>query len=393
MINNILGKLRYFINRRRKGSTGVIDSRNILTIKPKSIKTKGRILYSYLLIDPLNIDDSYNWHSNKWECAEMIKILSDMGYIVDVMDFRSHPISFEYDYDVIIDIDINLQFYAPLFENALNIMHITTGYGRFLNDAEIKRVSELEKRRGLGYSPKRLCHYLELFDRSLEIADKCSLIGNSVTKSTFPDELQKKIVPITVSASKLNYIKSPEEYVPQEREFIWFFGFGAVAKGLDLLLEIFVQNPDLTLNIIGYLEQEPDFIKIYEKELTQYPNIKYHGSMSPLSKKFESIVRKCFCFLAPTCSEGLSPAVATMMQVGLYPIITRQSGAVLPENAGKFIEMISHSEIDAKIKEVYNKKDEELVNEIKQTQSLSLKCYSREQFSKEIKDFFINTLS
>lgn len=393
MINNILGKLKYFINRRRKSSAWVINSRDILTIKPKSVKTKGRILYSYLLIDPLNIDDSYNWHSNKWECAEMIKILSGMGYVVDVMDFRSHPMSFEYDYDVIIDIDINLQLYAPLFENALNIMHITTGYGRFLNDAEIKRVSELEKRRGLGYSPKRLCHYLELFDRSLEIADKCSLIGNSVTKSTFPEIFQDKIVPITVSASKLNYIKSPEEYVPGEREFIWFFGLGAVTKGLDLLLEIFVQNPDLTLNIIGDLEQEPDFIKIYEKELTQYPNIKYHGSMSPLSKKFESIVRKCFCFLAPTCSEGLSPAVATMMQVGLYPIITRQSGAVLPENAGKFIEMISHGEIDAKIKEVYNKKDEELVNEIKQTQSLALKCYSREQFSKEIKDFFINTLS
>ncbi|MGB3730023.1 MAG: glycosyltransferase [Thermodesulfobacteriota bacterium] len=323
----------------------------------------------------------------------MIRILRKMGYIIDVIDFKSHLQSFDHNYDVIIDVDINLQLYGPLFENAIKIMHITTGYGRYLNAAELSRVKELEKRRGLRYSPKRLVHYLELFDRSLEIADHCSLIGNSVTKSTFPDSLQKKITPITVSASKLNSIKSSEQYVPEEREFLWFFGMGAVTKGLDLLLEIFPNHPEYTLNIIGYLDAEPDFMKIYNKELTQYKNIRYHGSMSPLSKEFESIVRRCFCFIAPTCSEGLSPAVATLMQVGLYPIISKTSGADLPQKAGIFLNEISIEEIDAKIKEVYNKKDNELVDEIKNVQSLAIKRYSREQFSKEINSFFAQVLS
>ncbi|MGB2691163.1 MAG: glycosyltransferase, partial [Thermodesulfobacteriota bacterium] len=209
----------------------------------------------------------------------------------------------------------------------------------------------------------------------------------------FPDSLQKKITPITVSASKLNSIKSSEQYVPEEREFLWFFGMGAVTKGLDLLLEIFPNHPEYTLNIIGYLDAEPDFMKIYNKELTQYKNIRYHGSMSPLSKEFESIVRRCFCFIAPTCSEGLSPAVATLMQVGLYPIISKTSGADLPQKAGIFLNEISIEEIDAKIKEVYNKKDNELVDEIKNVQSLAIKRYSREQFSKEINSFFAQVLS
>jgi len=369
------------------------DINNILTIPSHHEVIKGRILFSFLLVNPFDSSESYDQHSNKWECAETIRILSEMGYVIDVMNFNTHPVTFDNDYDVIIDIDINLQLYAPLFENALKIMYITTGYGRYLNNAEIKRVNELEKRRGMRYSPKRLVHYLELFDRSLEIADKCSLIGNSVTKSTFPDEFQKKITPITVSASKLNYIKSQEDYVPNEREFLWFFGLGAVTKGLDLLLEIFPNYPDYTLNIIGHLDVEQDFMKIYKKELSQYENIRYHGSMSPLSKEFESIVKRCFCFIAPTCSEGLSPAVATLMQVGLYPIITKNSGADLPPNAGIMLEDISIKEIDAKIKEVYNKKDNELLEEIQKVQSLALKRYSREQFSKEIKSFFDNVLS
>lgn len=387
MIRKLLKKL---LNSRTTNSN---NSNDILTIEPNTTKRKGRILFSFIQVNPLDINDSYDWHSNKWECAEMIRILSKRGYIIDVIDFQNHPLTVANDYDVIIDIDINLQFYASLFERAIKIMHITTGYGRYLNAAELNRVKELEKRRGLRYSPKRLVHYLELFDRSLEIADHCSLIGNSVTKSTFPESLQTKIIPITVSASKLNSIKSPEQYIPEEREFLWFFGLGAVTKGLDLLLEIFPNHPEYTLNIIGYLDAEPDFMKIYNKELTQYKNIRYHGSMSPLSKEFESITRRCFCFIAPTCSEGLSPAVATLMQVGLYPIISKNSGADLPQKAGIFLNEISIEEIDAKIIEVYNKKDNELVDEIKSVQSLAIKLYSREQFSKEISCFFDQVLS
>lgn len=387
MIRQVLNKIVRLIS---TSSTGPHQS--LITIQSNSNVVKGRVLFSFFIIDPFKTDEKFAQHSNIWECAQMIKILSEMGYTVDVIDFRTHPMNFNHDYDVIVDIDINLQLYAPLFENAIKIMHITTGYGRFLNTQELKRVEALEKRRGMRYSPKRLVHYLELFDRSLEVADKCSLIGNLVTKNTFPEHLHDKIVPVTVSASSLNFIKSSDQYLPEEREFIWFFGLGAVTKGLDLLLEIFPKNPQYTLNIVGNLDAEPDFMKIYKNELTNYSNIKYHGAMSPLSDEFVSIVKRCFCFLAPTCSEGLSPAVATMMQIGLYPVISRNSGADLPNNTGIFLKEISIEEIDAKIKEVYNKNDNELVNEINEIQQIALKKYSREQYSTEIKDFFADAL-
>lgn len=391
MIKKVLNRLKNIYLVAKNGSL-TQKTEDLITVEPKNLPVKGRALFSFLLVDPNEEDQDFSWHSNKWECAQMIRILSDMGYIVDVIDFKTHPYSFEYEYDLIVDIDINLQFYGPLFKNAIKIMHITTGYGRYLNNAEITRVNELERRRGVRYAPKRLVHYLELFDRSLEIADHCSLIGNEVTKSTFPDTIQGKITPITVSASSLNYLKSPDEYVPEEREFLWFFGFGAVTKGLDLLLEIFPNHPEYTLNIIGHLDAELDFMQIYEKELSEYENIIYHGPLSPLSEEFESITKRCFSFIAPTCSEGLSPAVTTLMQLGLYPIITRNSGADLPPNAGVFLDQITIDEIDAKIKEVYNKKDNELVDEIKSIQALAADRYSREQFTKEIKSFFESVL-
>ena len=75
-------------------------------------------------------------------------------------------------------------------------------------------------------------------------------------------------------------------------------------------------------------------MEIYRRELFELANIRFHGFLHPNSSDFRRVVNRCFCFIAPSCSEGTSPAVVTALQVGLYPIISKDTGVLLSAGNG-----------------------------------------------------------
>ena len=347
-------------------------------------KTIGRALFSYLASPPFWSSDSskFNGHTNKYEAAEIAHILCRLGYSVDCIDFTQSylPVC---DYDIAFDIHKNLQAFAPFLpEDCLKILHITGSYPRFHNKAEVERVDALERRKGLFYTPKRIDSNLELFDRSLRIADVCSLIGNASTLLTFPEGYRNKIHCVPVTASLLEKAKGANEFVPDGREFLWFFGTGAVHKGLDIVLDVFAELPMLKLHVVGPVCSERDFVKIYNKELYSLPNITYHGPLDPSSKEFHEILESVFAFIAPSCSEGTSTAVVTCLQAGLYPIISKYTGVALPKNCGVYLETCSKDEVKEKVLDCYQKNKICLEKEIAILQEKTIKTYSREAFSK-----------
>jgi len=92
---------------------------------------------------------------------------------------------------------------------------------------------------------------------------------------------------------------------------------------LDLCLEYFVTNKNLTLHICGPMED--DFLGTFKTYLKK-ENIIYHGFVDVQSKKFIDIVSQCSFSILPTCSEGQSTALLTTMGAGLIPIATKYSG-------------------------------------------------------------------
>jgi glycosyltransferase involved in cell wall biosynthesis len=232
-----------------------------------------------------------------------------------------------------------------------------------------------------------------LADNVLNHIDKCLLIGNDFTLSTFPFKFQNKIVKVPVSGAFLNRTKKQLEFVPKEKEFLWFFGPGLIHKGLDLVLEVFAKNKDLVLNVVGFVDSEKDFCKIYQKELSEMPNIKVHGGLKPSSEKFWNIISKCFCFIAPPCSEGMSPSVVTCLQLGLFPVISRETDVCLPKKCGVFLETCSIEEIEKAVFYAYNLDDCSIINQISKTQDFALREYSRENFSKVMKQELIKVLN
>ena len=349
---------------------------------------KGNALISYLKDSILleDGDDELCYHTNVWECRELARIFNRLGYNVDAINWDNPFFKLRKKYDVVFDIHKNL-YTLNLGDGCTKILHLTGSYPRYANKKDMERIEGLKKRRGVKLTPSRKDDEKSQ-DLSLKIADVITLVGNSNTLSTFPAEYQGKINPIPVTSSPLAYVKSDEDYIPAEKEFLWFGGFGALRKGLDLLLEVFVKHPEWTLNICGMVEKEKDFVKIYKKELFELPNIKYHGFVKPSSETFVNICKKCWCFIYPSCVEGTATAALTALSVGFYPIISVDTGLTLPEGCGQYLTDCALSEIEEKINKLISLSDNEINRQIKVAQNYVTTTFTQENFTKTFTEIF-----
>lgn len=351
----------------------------------------GRVLISYSLATaglPLN-HHVFDYHSGPLESNIIVELFLKRGYIVDVIHFTNRSFVLKEKYDVIFSLTAELYRLVAYAQNSpeeiIKIWHPNIRLVEYNNSSELGRITALEARHpGVLYFPKRQEPHERLQEKTLELADAVILGGNSAVLNTYPSRFHNKITLVPVSASPLYHVKTEDEYVPQEREFVWYFGNGAVRKGLDLVLEAFAKNPNWKLNVIGLPQTEPDFMKIYRRELTEMSNIKLHGYQNPRSEQFDCIIRKCFCFIAPTCTESISTAVGTMMQAGLYPLISHETGIDLPEDAGMYFNELSVDEVERLVRIALALPDEKLREEIKATQGHALKAYSPEAFMRSM---------
>ena len=367
-----------------------------VTINTSSKTPRGRVLFSYLE-NPLRWSEDhrgFGGHTNQWESREIVRIFTDLGYQLDAINWNDKEFVPQQSYNVCFDISTNLQRLAPFLDrSAVKILHRTTSDPFYQNRAELDRVSALKIRRQSNYEPKRHISFPDLEHKSLQIADVCSLKGNGHTLRTYPQEFRHKIKLLQISGCSLpDNLKKVSDLVPRKREFLWFFGSGVVHKGLDLLLEVFSKHSEFTLNIVGKVDREPDFMTIYHHELTELPNIRMHGSMRTDSRRFQEIIKDVFCFIAPSCSEGLSPAVVTCMQLGLYPLISRNTGITLPPYCGRYLDKCSVREIEGSVTELFQMSASDLMSEIRRSQSHSLSQLSRATFREKMEDFLLHAV-
>lgn len=362
-----------------------------------SLKPKRRVLLSYLE-QPLSLPESsphFLGHTNFWESRAIADIFQKLGYQVEAINWSDREFIPIGKYDVVFDIFANLGRLSSLLgRDTVKFLHCTGSDPYYQNAAEIKRVEEVNRRRNGNYVPKRVLAEPEWTYISLEAADACSLIGNEHTRSTYPEKYRKKMELVTVSASEIDDRgKKIRDHVPSKREFLWFFGNGVVHKGLDLLLEIFAAHPNLHLHIVGDVTAEEDFCEIYKKELTDTDNIHLHGYLFPTSVEFQSLLQDVFCFVAPSCSESISTAAVTCLQLGLYPILSRDTGVSLPTGCGLYIEKLTTDYIEKLVLAVMEMKDDEIIYQTRQTQEDALKRFSRKAFKDRMEKFIVNSLT
>ena len=350
-----------------------------------SNNNKGKALLSYI-IEPFRAgsqEQALNTHANYWATWEIVRILNEMGYDVDVIEASNIQFIPQSNYSLVIGTLDCLDRFAPYLKNeTIKIFYALGVYVDLRNGpgGELGRIQALENRRNCYYTPKRLFRDPEMIRRSVDVADTVIISGGKTTIESFPPKVRAKSIVCTIPVEDNTlYKKRDEDLIPQEREFVWFFGYGQVHKGLDLVIEVFIKLQGMTLNIIGAMEQ--DFYLAYEYELNELENIHFHGFLNTKGEHFKKIMDRSFCFIAPSVNEGISPACISMMKTGLFPIISKGTGIDLPEGLGLTLEHDTINCIHRSIETVYSFSDEALSKQISKLRQFSMNQYSAVAFT------------
>ena len=345
------------------------------------------VLISYL-VRPFRINNSnFNAHTNYLEALLIAETFKELGYNIDLVDFRD-DCQLEYNrYQLIIGFgkSFNASFVGS--NSIVRILYMTGTERSFQNKAELERIKNLYLRKGVWIQPKRIVN--ESWSDYAVISDAVISTGNDFTVSTFNNIHQSRIFKVSLPIYENNlYSILKRNFKESKYNFLWFGSSGLVHKGLDLCIEFFAKNPKYTLHICGPIEK--DFFDLYQIELNA-KNIIYHGRLNIESLEYYEIVNKCLFAVAPSCSEGGGAALLTVMRSGLIPIATIESSVDL-QNHGYIIEEPSLHGIEQAIEKAFN--DSENIHQSKSEESeFFVKTkFTKENFKNSLKIALTNTL-
>jgi glycosyltransferase involved in cell wall biosynthesis len=350
----------------------------VVCLRPQG-KTRGNVLFSYRIegfLLPSN-DPLLATHLNYWRSVQMAQTFADMGYAVDVIDFRNERFQPEKQYDVFIDVRHNMERLAPYVgPRCLKIFHIDTAHILHHNEAEDARLLALKQRRGVTLPPARW----ERPNYGIEYAD-CATgpAEGEFAMSTFL-YARKPIYPLPAPVGCTYPWPQDKDWESCRKRFLWLGSGGLVHKGLDLTLEAFVQMPDCHLTVCAPIRQEPSFERTYQVELHETPNIHLEGWVECGSERYRQIALSCLGFIYPSASEGFSSSTVEALHAGLIPIISRETG-VPARQFGLVLANSSIGEIQQAVRKLISMPVQELQLRARQAWEYARSNHTREHFA------------
>jgi glycosyltransferase involved in cell wall biosynthesis len=287
---------------------------------------RGTVLLAYIL-KPFLLRDNDSVpksHTHYMESLTIAEAFLDLGYDVDVIDYRNATFKPQKNYSFFVSARTNFTKIAPRLNNdCIKIAHLDTAHFLFNNATAFERLLEMQKRRG------KTAYSMKLIEKNWapEHADYLAVLGNEFTLSTYRYS-GKKMFDLPVPTPSVYPSPADKNVDSARKRFIWLGSNGLVHKGLDLTLEAFSQLPDHHLIVCGPVDDasEQEFKNIYSRELYETSNIETIGWIDVTSEKFIELAASCIGLVYPSCSEGQAGAVVTCMQAGLIPIVSYESG-------------------------------------------------------------------
>ncbi len=268
-------------------------------------------------------------HTNTSESLTIARVLRDLNFNVDIVDYyNEYPIDYSR-YDIIFG------FGEPLinsfYRRKRKILTIYYGTGMHVchqNHATLKRIKEVYSKKG-----QWILESGRIVDKAWSVqtslVDSIIVLGNKIAQQSYKKYFQKTVHIVQASFYSIHDpfdIINEREYKSAQKHFLCFSGSGFIHKGIDLLLETFNLLPKLHLHICGPIEKEEKFKSVYYKELYELPNIHTYGFINIKSKLFTELLIKCAFTIFPSCSEGGSASVINVMgNGGLIPIVSREA--------------------------------------------------------------------
>ena len=288
-----------------------------------------KVLFCYL--DVKNVDEKKVLHANFLHANQMIKCFIDLNYCVDVCrcDNRfAYEIIKNRCYDVVLgqgDIFKKICL-EQKYKNSKKILFVTECYPSDVADRYEKRIKYFQKRHP-SINFRNAIVRNGYFDADMFFMSDCIIAMNSNYNLNSMRMCNSNVFSINCNMI-LNEGFVFDECIDVDvvrecrKNFLWFGSGGFIHKGADLAIDAFKELPFCTLDFYGINSKEQ---VLFDK--LKCPNMTNHGFINVQSKEFiEKVVKKHSFLLFPSCSEGMSTAVATCMAHGIVPIITKECG-------------------------------------------------------------------
>ena len=328
-----------------------------------------------------------NSHSMHWESIEMVKILTLLGYDVDVADCTGPILQVEWTkYQLVIDERNNLKD-APKVLDQIQIHYATGCQWLFHNAAEYIRLFDFKSRTGISTDPARQVSPVY----SEEIACITTYFGGEFQRDLFthPD----KTFQLSLSSSYIPEFKE-KELSASRNNILWLGSRGFIHKGLDIVLEAFKGVNNFNLHICTKLEAEPQFYNWYKTKFSNCSNIFYHGWMDVNELQFKQLAENCIASVYCSAAEGGAGAIVQAMQFGCIPIVN-DSTALRGQHTGFFLNGQSPKELINSIRQVLKNigdmSAQELAEKSATVRSYANLNHSRTAYSNSFKQLIIDT--
>jgi glycosyltransferase involved in cell wall biosynthesis len=263
-------------------------------------------------------------HTHHTESLLMARAFLELGYDVDVIDYRNGSFRPTRRYDFFISARTHFTEIAQrLPSSCIKIAHLDTAHFVFNNAAAYQRLLDLQRRRGVTVPSIRVIEH----NFAPENADCLTVLGNEFDEGTYR-YAGKPIFRLLVPTPNVYPDATDKDLDRCRNRFLWFGSTGFVHKGLDLVLEAFSGLPDHHLTVCGPVDDpnESVFRNAFHRELYTTPNIHTHGWVDVSGPDFLRITRDCVALIYPSCAEANCGSVITCLQAGLIPIISHESG-------------------------------------------------------------------
>ena len=266
-------------------------------------------------------------HPNTWESTEIARILNSFGFSVDAIDRISDDFLPEDKYDLFLGLGSgnsgrHFAKYAKRLSKATKILYATGADPTLSNQLNIARYRDFTSRTGIQAEPMRFRNIN--FDKFISYADTIFCIGetNNFSYCSYK-KYNKPIYPILPGTDPNITFNSGWLYQRKLNTFHCRAGNGFIYKGVDLLVEAFLQNPHLELIISGP-DSETAFFKAYGDKINSAKNINYLGFVN--DKDVSGLWEKASFVISSSISEGCATSVLTCMRRGQVPVLNKATG-------------------------------------------------------------------
>lgn len=320
-------------------------------------------------------------HEQYWKTIAMAQTFVDLGYEVDVIHTQNQQFTPWKRYDVIVDTRFSLERLHPyLGPDCIKIFHCDTAHIVFHNAAEMNRTLALQQRKGVTVPPNRF----ERPNLGVEYADYITTCGNEFTIRTY-QYAKKPIFRLPITVDQMWPWPEEKDFDANRHRFIWFASRGMVHKGLDLVLEAFAELPQYQLTVVGPVEDEPEFVKLYRKELYYTSNITLAGWLDKTSPRFKQLLDQCVGHVFTSCSESGAACVLETMGAGVIPIVNWES-SVDVDDFGILLKSSSVADIKDGVQTVANLPTSELKRRAMKAWHKVQTSYTLEKFGESYRE-------